>query len=328
MPVCIIPKDLNVSMQKSARSKAAMLYFLLCLIWGSSFILMKIGLFNNQAAPVLTPYQLAALRMASAGVVFIPFVKLALPVLKQASDFIYVLLCALLGSFIPAFLFCMAEISVDSTVAGMLNATTPLFALITGLLFFNQKAKANQVAGIALGLLGCIMLAMGKINGKFSLNTYSLLIVLATICYGTSVNIVKSKLGHVKPLHLTAAIFILLLPLSIGSLLVSGFFSLPLTTAYYTNALLAGSTLGIVGTALATLIFYRLVALAGPILSSMVTYGIPVVAIGWGLLYGEGLTLAQVGCLAIILLGVFLSGWHTLRQQVAKQTWRKGESAA
>jgi len=121
------------------------LFIALSVIWGSSFILMKEGM------NVLSPYQVAALRIASAGIVLLPFVVKAWKQIPK-NKIVAVLLSGLVGNFIPAFLFCIAEVRVDSSIAGILNALTPLFTIIVGFFFLicNPALKKSRALLSAL----------------------------------------------------------------------------------------------------------------------------------------------------------------------------------
>ena len=107
------------------------IFCLLALIWGSSFILMKEGLTQ------LSPYQVAALRMLFAGLVLLPFAFKALKKIPKEKMGL-VLLSGIIGNFIPAFLFCIAETKIDSALAGILNSLTPLFTILVGVFFFQN----------------------------------------------------------------------------------------------------------------------------------------------------------------------------------------------
>ncbi|HMP86442.1 MAG TPA: DMT family transporter, partial [Lacibacter sp.] len=111
-----------------------LLFTILAFIWGSSFILMKEGLHE------LTAYQVAAIRMLSAGLVLLPFSLRNVGSLSR-KQLLFIVLSGVLGSFIPAILFCVAETRIDSALAGMLNALTPLFVIGVGALFFSVTTK-------------------------------------------------------------------------------------------------------------------------------------------------------------------------------------------
>lgn len=254
----------------------------------------------------LNAYEVAAIRMLSAGLLSLPFAYQSfknLPKNQQA----YSILTGILGSFLPAVLFCVAETKISSAMAGMLNALTPLFVLVIGFLFFSLKLVSTKLMGVLIGFVGMILLFFNK---KGSLNftqlPYLLLIVIATICYGINVNIASRYLQGVKPLAIASVAFTFLIPVSIILLWSQGFFNLELTNRTTIRSIGFSAVLGITGTAIATVLFYMLMKKAGPLFSSMVTYGIPFVALGWGQIYGEEIGLLQIAGLLIILTGVYV----------------------
>lgn len=276
------------------------MFFLLCLIWGSSFILMKLGLV------ALSAYQVASLRIASAGLVLLPFALTAFKAIEKNKRF-FVLLSGLLGSFFPAYLYCLAETRIDSSLAAIFNSLTPLFTIIIGAAFFQLPGAFKKLPGVLLGLAGLVLLPFAAEKGiDFTDLSYSLLVLLATICYAFNVNLVSRHLKTGTALNIASMAFCFLLLPSIFILAYTGYFSLPLSTGPYIKATMAACTLGIIGTAVATVIFYMLVKNSGALFASLVTYGIPLVAMIWGLIYGEHITVSQAGCLAIILGGVYL----------------------
>lgn len=277
-----------------------LLFIGLSLIWGSSFLLIKIGLEN------LSPYEVASLRILSAGVVLIPFSYRAFKQIPS-NKIIFVVLSGLIGSFFPAFLFCIAETKLDSALTGMLNSLTPLCAVIIGTTFFKMKTSIPKLTGIMVGLVGLFFLVSPA--GQLHLNNfrYILLIILATILYAINVNVVSRKLGGVGAINTASVAFVLLIIPCLLVLFLAGYFSLPFSDVGIIKSTVAGCVLGMLGTAFATILFYRLVKSAGPLFSAMVTYGIPFVAAGWGVVYGEHVTLFQIGCLGIILCGVYLA---------------------
>jgi len=277
-----------------------LLFAALSVIWGSSFILMKIGLDNQ-----LSPYQVAALRMVSAGLVLSP---VAIKYMRNipSNKLQIVLLSGTLGGLLPSFLFCMAEDGIDSSLAGTLNCLTPIFVIITGALFFKTKTPANKLIGIIIAFAGSVLLLISKGHMQESQHlVYVSFVVMATILYGINVNLVGRHLGNIGSLQVAAVALSLNAIPALLILVYTGYFILPLSNHEYLLATGAASLLGIVGTAIATIIFYMLVKRAGGIFASMVTYGIPFIAIGWGIIYGEAFGWKQVICLLIILSGVY-----------------------
>ena len=283
-----------------------LIFILLCLIWGSSFILMKLGMYTATGAALLNAWQVAALRMLSAGLVLLP---VAVQTLRQIprSKLGYIVTSGLLGSFFPAFLFCIAETRIDSALAGTINALTPVFTMLVAIVIFRQKLPANKITGIVIGFAGCILLFLSKRHENPGNLAYAGFVVLATICYGLNVNLVQQKLLDVGSVRIAAVAFTALIIPAAVILVLSGYFKLPLHKPELLRATGASCLLGILGTALASVIFYVLVKKAGIVFASLVTYGIPFVAIGWGYYFGESIGLFQVLALLVILAGVYLA---------------------
>lgn len=275
------------------------LFIVLSLIWGSSFILMKLGLQQ------LSSYQVAALRIVSSGAILLPItVKYIRRI--PAKKLLLVFLSGTLGSLLPAFLFCLAEEKIDSALAGTLNALTPVFVIITGVIFFNAKIASNKIIGILIALTGCILLLFSKSLLQTNPHFSSLfLVILATILYGFNVNMVSKNLLHIPSLQIAAVALSLNALPALMVLILTGYFSMPLYSSAILTATGASILLGLMGTAIATIIFYILVKRAGIIFATMVTYGIPFVAIAWGIFYGEIFGWRQFFCLIIILAGVY-----------------------
>lgn len=261
---------------------------------------MKIGM------QYLSAYQVASIRILSAGIVLLPF---AIKSFKQVpkNKIVAVLLAGLLGNFFPAYLYCLAEIKIDSSLASVLNALTPLCAILIGIAFFHLKITAAKITGVIIGLAGLILLPLAAKNQiNFTNFGYAGLVLVATICYGTNVHVVSHYLKELSSMTIAAVAFAFYIPVCLIVLFVTGFFSLPLLQNKIPISIIAASTLGIMGTAIATIWFYKLVKTAGSIFASTVTYGIPVIAIVWGLIFGESITALEIVCLMMILAGVYV----------------------
>jgi drug/metabolite transporter (DMT)-like permease len=284
-----------------------LIFLLLCTVWGSSFVLMKLGMYGKGNILILNPFQVAALRIFSASIVLLPFFLKAFRRIPRRA-WGYIFLSGMFGNFLPAFLFCIAETKIESALTAMLNTLTPISALLIGLIFYRAGVNKNQWLGVIIGFAGCYILFSADKNFASGELGYAMMVILATICYGINVNMVRNKLSSVGSLDIAAGAFTALMLPSMLVLFFTGFHQLPLNTVPYIIAVSATSVLGILGTALATVVFYKLVKLAGPVFASMVTYGIPFIAIIWGLLYGEAVNGWQVLGLVVILTGVYLAG--------------------
>ncbi len=272
----------------------------LALIWGSSFILIKKGLVS------LTPMQLGSLRIIFAALflLLIGFKSLAkIPRFQWK----YIALTATLGTFIPAFLFSIAQTQIDSSVSAILNSLTPLNTMILGGIAFGLSFKRSQVFGVFIGLVGTFMLIInGALNHPEQNYYYAILIIIASICYAFNVNLIKKYLSDLSPLSITTGNFLVLLFPALLVLVASGFFDVVAVEAVQ-HSMLYIIILGVVGTGIANIIFFKTIQISSPVFATSVTYLIPVVAFGWGLLDNEMLSPVQFLGAFIILSGVYLS---------------------
>ena len=278
------------------------LFLTITAIWGSSFILMKEGLMQ------LTAFQVAAMRIFSAGLVLLP---IAIQQLKRMpNDKIKMaILSATIGNFIPAFLFCIAETRINSSLAGIVNALTPLFAILMGVLFFKMPFVWKKVAGVLVGFVGLCLLFLPQSTGiEFDKNQlYALFIVAATMLYGINPNLIVKHLKGINSLHIASiGLSVLAIP-SFFILLFTGYFSAFNTSEPFVRATIASVILGVFGTAVAQIFFLMLLKRTGVVFSSLATYIMPFVAILWGIYYGETITNWELICLAIILSGVYFA---------------------
>jgi drug/metabolite transporter (DMT)-like permease len=273
---------------------------LLSFVWGSSFILMKKALID------LTPVQVGALRMLIAGVFLLAFGFKSLKQIKK-KHYKYIVYTALLGTFFPVFLFAFAVNGIDSSIASILNSLTPFNTFIFGVLAFGLKFKKEQLLGIVIGLIGTIVLIVKGADLNPNQNYwFTLLVVIASIGYALNVNLVKKHLSDVSALSIVTGNFLLLVIPAFIVLYFSNFFETIEFTEAKTSALGYVAVLAIFGTGIAKVFYNKMVHLASPIFASSVTYLIPIVAVFWGILDGEELSVVQLLAGLIILLGVYL----------------------
>jgi drug/metabolite transporter (DMT)-like permease len=272
----------------------------LALVWGSSFILIKKGLIG------LTALQLGSLRIIFAAVflILIGFKSLSkIPAYKWK----YIALTSLFGTFIPAYLFAIAQTEIDSSVSSILNSLTPLNTLILGALVFGLQFKRNQIFGILIGLIGSALLILnGAIHHPEQNYYYAILVLIASICYAVNVNLIKKYLHDLSPLSITTGNFMVLFFPAFMVLFFSGFFEV-VHDVKVQESILFIMILGVVGTGIANILFFKLIQMSSPVFATSVTYLIPVVAFCWGLLDNEMLTPVQFFGAFIILIGVYLS---------------------
>lgn len=277
------------------------LLIILAFIWGSSFILIKKGLL------AFSPGEVGALRILFASVALTP---LALVNLKKVRKHQWKLLLSVgfVGSFMPAFLFAIAQTHIDSAIAGVLNALTPLFVLIIGAVIYHQIIYRHMTTGLVIGFLGTALLIFSGTGGQFkNLNFYALLVVLATICYGINVNLIKYKIESLNAKTITSISIVMVGPIAAIYLFTGTDFISHLDHEMAVFSLLALVLLGVLGTAIALILFNKMIKITTPIFSSSVTYLIPIVALIWGLADGETLLWPQLAGMIFILSGVFIA---------------------
>jgi drug/metabolite transporter (DMT)-like permease len=277
------------------------LLLLLGIIWGFSFILIKRGLVAFDA------YQVGAIRIFLAFVSFIPlifFVGFKVPKKKIP----VVLLSSLLGSGFPPFLFAIAQNHISSSVTGILNSLTPLFALIVGAVLFKVALKPHHILGVLLGLLGTVVVVVMKSDGTFEFKVfYSLLVVLATLFYGTNANIIKTTLHDVHPIQIALITFCFLGPFAGIYLFTTDFIHILQTDDYAWKSLGYMALLSVFGTSYALILFNYLAHRTSALFATMVTYIIPVVAVVIGFFDAEIIGMLHIVGLVLILAGVYVS---------------------
>lgn len=272
----------------------------LSFIWGSSFILMKKALLG------LTAVQVGALRILFAGVFLIIIGYKSLKKIKK-HHWKPIFACALLGTFFPAFLFVYAIKGIDSSIASILNSITPFNALWIGTTIFGFTFNKKQLLGIFVGFTGTLILILKGADLNSNQNYwYILLPIIASVGYGFNVNIIKKYLQDLDALAITAGSFILIIIPALIVLLCSNFFTSFELSTTKKSALIYMLVLAIVGTGVAKIMFNKLIHISSPIFSTSVAYIIPVVAVIWGVLDGEKLSLTQLVAGVVILFGVYL----------------------
>ncbi len=270
-------------------------------IWGSSFILMKEGLKGFSSDEV------AGLRITIASIFLLPFLfkYYKIDLRKNLKG---LLLAGVFGNLIPAFLFTKAETEISSSLTGMLNALTPLFTILIGVTLFRQKITRNQLIGVGLGFFGAIALIYFGENSESSRNAmYCLLIAIATLSYAISVNGINTYLNGVNSVAATVWSFTLIGP--IAAIYLFGFTDVVKHANENAEAgasLFFISILAIFGSALSVVAFNQLIKLSGTVFASSCTYLIPIVAIGWGFMYGEVINLLQIVMVGVIVLGIWV----------------------
>ncbi|MBL4663436.1 MAG: EamA family transporter [Flavobacteriaceae bacterium] len=274
---------------------------ILSLVWGSSFILIKKGLVG------LTDYQLGTIRIVLTSIFLFSVGFKSIRQIEKKHWF-WIAVSGLVSSFFPPFLFAMAQSHIDSSVASILNSLTPLATAVLGIIMFKILSSRRQIWGVLIGLVGTVLLILAGADFNPDQNYwYSGLIIVAAIGYALNVNIIKKYLSDISALAVTTGNFIVVFLPALIILYLSGFFETILQDKEMQLAFFYVAILSLVGTAVAKVIFNKLIQIASPIFASSVTYTMPIVAVMWGIFDGERFGVLQVLAASIILFGVYLS---------------------
>ena len=274
----------------------------LSLIWGSSFILIKKSLIG------LSPLQVGSLRIVFSSIIIflIGFNKIKT---IQKDKWKWIAVSAIIGTFFPAFLFAYAETQIDSAVASILNSLVPMNTVLIGLAVFKISTTKTQSVGVIIGFIGTSVLIISGSDLNPDQNyLYSGLVIICSILYATNVNLIKKYLYDVNAVAIAAGQFFVIFVPSIIVLVYSGFFDLE----FRNNDLLYDSLLYVLllsffGTAMAKILFNKLIQISSPVFASSVTYSMLIISVLWGILDGELFNSSQAIATVLIIIGVYLS---------------------
>jgi drug/metabolite transporter (DMT)-like permease len=287
-------------------------FFALAAIWGASF------LFTRVASAEFGVFPTAALRVGIAATVMLPFLLHSehWTAFKQHAK--PILFVGLLNSGIPFALYAYAVLSITTGLSAILNATVPLFGAVVAWLWLKDRPSGSRVVGLVIGFVGVALLAGDKASFKPGGTGWAILACLcATLCYALAASFTKKYLMGVNPLA-TAT----------GSQ-IGAFVGLALPALWFwptqapsLQAWGALTVMAVLCTAVAYLLYFRLIESAGPSRALTVTFMIPVFAVIYGALFlGENITLWMVVCGCVIVCGTALSSGllkiKTLEKQVS-----------
>jgi len=275
---------------------------ILSLIWGSSFILIKKALIG------FTPLQLGSLRIIITGLILFTVGFRSLKKLTK-TNYKWIAISGLLGTFFPAFLFAYAETEIDSAIASILNSIVPIMTIVFGMVLFKILSSRKQIIGVIIGFIGTVLLITNGASINPNQNYwYAFLVIIATFMYAININIIKRHLQNVPAMAIAVGNFAVILIPAFIVLFFSDFFTSEVLQGQNFNmSLLHIVLLSLFGTAIAKVLFNKLVQISTPIFASSVTYIMPIVSISWGLLDGEIFSLWQALATGIILIGVYLA---------------------
>ena len=273
----------------------------LSVIWGSSFILIKKGLIGLEAS------QLGSLRIIfSSFIIFLFGWRKIFEI--RIIEWKWITISAFLGSFFPAFLFAFAEKEIDSSVASIINSTVPLNTLILGIIIFKINTTKRQIIGVLIGFFGTYLLISSgiKLNPDQNYN-YAGLVILCSFLYALNVNIIKKYLQHLSALTITVGHFTAIIIPAILVFVFSEFRIENLNNVETKISIFYVFILALFGTALAKIIFNKLIKISSPVFASSVTYSMLIVSIFWGIIDGEKFSIYQLIATGFIVLGVILT---------------------
>ena len=273
----------------------------LSLIWGSSFILIKKALVGLEAS------QLGSLRIIFSSIFIFLIAWRNIFTIKKI-EWKWITISAFLGSFFPAFLFAFAEKEIDSSVASIINSIVPLNTLILGMIIFKIESTKRQIIGVLIGFFGTYLLISSglKLNPNQNYN-YAGLVILCSFLYALNVNIIKKYLQHLSALTITVGHFTAIIFPAILVFLFSDFEFSSLEKGEVKTSIFYVFILALFGTALAKIIFNKLIKISSPVFASSVTYSMLIVSIFWGIVDGEKFSIYQLIATLIIVFGVILT---------------------
>jgi drug/metabolite transporter (DMT)-like permease len=273
----------------------------LSLIWGTSFILIKKALIG------LTPLQLGSLRIIFSSIILFIFAWNTLKLITK-KEWKWIIISAFLGSFFPAFLFAFAETEIDSSIASILNSLVPLNTVIIGAIVFKIASSKKQIIGVVVGLIGTYLLIDGGIQLNPDQNyLYAGLVILCSFLYGFNVNIIKKYLNDIPAVTIAAGHFSVIFIPAIIIFSFSGFNTDQVYDPITLKSIGYVLILSAFGTALAKVLFNKLVQISTAVFASSVTYSLLIVSLFWGILDGELFSINQLMATVLIVLGVLLS---------------------
>lgn len=275
---------------------------LLAALWGASFLFMRV------AAPEFGPFALVEVRVAIAAAALLPLLAWRGGLQSLVRHAGRVAVVGVLNSAIPFALFNYAVLGITAGFAAIINAATPLATALVGVVWLRERFRPSQWVGLAIGIAGVAVLLWGRIDLRPGGSVWSVTLatgaaLAATLAYGIGGNYTRRKLAGVEPLALAA-----------GSQACAAVATLPLAIAWWppsmpsATAWLAALTLGVACTALAYILYFRLIRSVGAMRAAAVTFLIPMFATVWGAMFlDEAVTAQMVAGGAVILAGTALA---------------------
>ena len=272
--------------------------FALAALWGGSFLFMRI------AGPAFGPVALVLVRVAGASLLLLPLLALRGQLAAASANWRPILAVGICNSALPFVCFAYATLTIEAGVAAIFNCATPLFAAIVARVWLGDRLTRWRVIGLVIGFGGVVWIAVDRagLHGNSALLA-TVASLVAAVSYAVAPSLTKLRLAGVPPLAVAAgsqvgATLVLLVPA------VLSWPAVPPSVAAWATA----TALAFACTGLAYLLYFRLIANAGPQNAVSVTYLVPIFAVVWGAAFlGERLTWSVgIGC-AVVFLGTALA---------------------
>lgn len=291
------------------RPKQFATLLLLAAVWGASFLLIRLSVQSAETPTNFPPMTLVGIRIGGGALV------LYLLLLLRGGSFPWsasmpLAVLGLINAALPYFLFSWGEQYIESNLAAIYNATTPLFTVILALLIVREERLSGMRSlGVVIGFLGVLYLFGDGLRnigrGRSVEQLYGeLACVAASFCYGVGNMWARRRLRDLPSMQLAT-----------GQLFFGALWTLPVillveqpwrTLAPTAQAVGALAVLTLLGTAFAQILFFNLLNQVGATRTVQVTYLLPIFGLFWGWLVGETITSRAIGALAIVLVGVLI----------------------
>ena len=261
-------------------------------VWGSAFMFIKI------ATPELGPIALVNIRLAVAGLIFIPFLLQQKYLKHFRSNLKNILVLSVINTALPFSLFAYASLESSSNMLSILNGTTAIMAVVISTIWLKIRLNFFQIMGVFIGLFGIVVLANPD-NVYISMKG-TIFCLSAAFCYALSANYIQ------KFAYKTNTIVLIGWSLVIASVLLLPitFFNLP-SQLPSNNVIFSILWLGVISTGVAFLGYVRLIEKVGAVKTATVAYFIPVFGVIWGYVFlGEPITLQILIGMILILIGI------------------------
>jgi drug/metabolite transporter (DMT)-like permease len=270
----------------------------LAALWGASFLFMRI------AAPAFGPVALVAVRVGGAALFLVPLLALRGQMPELVRHWRPIAVVGVTNSALPFLCFTYAALSINAGLSAIFNSATPLFAAVIAWAWLAHRMTPARVLGLAIGFAGVVWIAWDKVGVKAGGSTWAVVACLAaTLCYGFAPSFTKRRLAGVAPLAVAAG----------SQLAATVFVALPALLFWPSDppspsAWLTAAALAFFCTGLAYILYFRLIAHAGPANAVAVTYLVPIFAVAWGGLFlGESLSWRLVAGCAVVFVGTALA---------------------